>query len=63
MKLQGENVVMDKEEFLTNSLLAGIACQLLALTSKLEISDVRWNIYLIEQTSNTDSGLPNSAKT
>jgi hypothetical protein len=47
MKLQGENIVMDKEEFLTNSLLAGIACQLLAQMTNRELSD--WMEYLSDK--------------
>lgn len=47
MKLQGENVVMDKEEFLVNSLLSGIACQLLAQLSNRELSD--WMEYLSDK--------------
>lgn len=44
MRLQNDEIVMDEEEFLTNSLLAGIACQFLAQTSKLDISE--WMEYL-----------------
>lgn len=44
MRLQNDEIVMDKKEFLTNSLLAGIACQILAQTSKLEINE--WMEYL-----------------
>ncbi|GAX41548.1 hypothetical protein NIES4075_25210 [Tolypothrix sp. NIES-4075] len=47
MRLQNNQIVMDKEEFLTNSLLAGIACQLLAQTSQLEINE--WMQYLSDK--------------
>jgi hypothetical protein len=47
MRLQNDEVVMDKKEFLTNSLLAGIACQLLVQTSKLNISE--WMEYLSDK--------------
>lgn len=46
MRLQGENILMDKEEFLINSLLSGIACQILAQTSKLNTSE--WMEYLFD---------------
>lgn len=49
MKLQGENIVMDKEEFLTNSLFTGIACQLLAQMTNRELSD--WMEYLSDKAS------------
>ncbi|MBD2609526.1 hypothetical protein H6G81_34820 [Scytonema hofmannii FACHB-248] len=38
---------MDKEEFLTNSLLSGIACQLLAQMTNRELSD--WMEYLSDK--------------
>lgn len=44
MKMINNQVVMDKQEFLTNSLFAGIACQILAQTSKLNVSE--WMEYL-----------------
>ncbi|MBD2609563.1 hypothetical protein H6G81_35015 [Scytonema hofmannii FACHB-248] len=47
MKLENEFVVMDKEEFLTNSLLTGIACQLLAQMTNRELSD--WMEYLFDK--------------
>jgi hypothetical protein len=47
MRLQNDEIVMDKEEFLTNTLLAGIACQLLAKITKEEIS--HWMECLSEQ--------------
>jgi hypothetical protein len=47
MRLQNDEVVMDKEEFLTNSLLAGIACQLLAQIRKEEVS--HWMEYLSDR--------------
>jgi hypothetical protein len=34
MRLKNNEIVMDKSEFLTNSLLAGIACHLLALSEQ-----------------------------
>jgi hypothetical protein len=55
MQLQNDFVVMDKEEFLTNSLKRGNCLSIKEhKTCKLEISDVRWNIYLIEQINNID---------
>lgn len=47
MRLENDEVVMDKEEFLTNSLLTGIACQLLAKIRKEEIS--HWMECLSEE--------------
>jgi hypothetical protein len=47
VQLQNDKIVMDKEEFLTNSLLAGIACQLLAKIRKEELS--HWMECLSEQ--------------
>ncbi len=39
--------LMDKQEFLTNSLLSGIACQLLAQMSNRELS--AWMEYLSDE--------------
>lgn len=47
MRLENDEVVMDKEEFLTNSLLTGIACQLLAKIRNEEIS--HWMECLSEE--------------
>ncbi|MBD2609600.1 hypothetical protein H6G81_35200 [Scytonema hofmannii FACHB-248] len=49
MKLQNNFVLMDKEEFLTNSLLSGIACQLLAQMTNRELND--WMEYLSDRAS------------
>ena len=47
MKVENGFVVMDKEEFLTNSLFTGLACQLLAQLSKQEVSG--WMEYLSDK--------------
>ncbi|MGI2904903.1 hypothetical protein [Tolypothrix sp. VBCCA 56010] len=47
MRLKNNEIVMGKSEFLTNSLLAGIACQILAQTSQLEINE--WMEYLSDR--------------
>ncbi len=47
MRQQGNEIVMDREEFLVNTLAAGIACQLLAQTSQLEVSG--WMEYLSDK--------------
>lgn len=47
MKLQNELIVMGKEEFLTNSLFTGIACQLLAQMTNRKLGD--WMEYLCDK--------------
>ena len=47
MRQQGDEIVMDKDEFLFNSILSGIACQLLAEASGRNLS--YWMQFLSEQ--------------
>ncbi len=47
MRQQGNEIVMDRDEFLFNSLLPGIACQLLAEDSGRDLS--YWMNFLSEQ--------------
>lgn len=47
MRQQGDEIVMDRDEFLFNSLLSGIACQLLAEGSGQDLS--YWMNFLSEQ--------------
>jgi len=47
MRSQNNEIAMDKQEFLTNCLLSGIACQLLAQMSNRELSE--WMEYLSDE--------------
>jgi len=47
MRLQDDEIVMDKTEFLTNTLLAGIPCQLLAESSRRDLNE--WMEYLSDR--------------
>jgi hypothetical protein len=47
MRIENDEIVMDKEEFLTNSLLTGIACQLIAHNSSQTLD--YWMQYLSDR--------------
>lgn len=47
MRLQNDEIIMDKEEFLTNTLLTGIACQIIENNSKNNLN--YWMQYLSDK--------------
>lgn len=47
MRIENDEIVMDKEEFLINSLLTGIACQLIANNSSQTLD--YWMQYLSDR--------------
>ncbi len=46
MKIEGDKIVMDKEEFLINSLYRGVAVDLLAHLTEIDFGELHAKIYL-----------------